>query len=160
MLYWPECAAYTQERPLTETDPAGLARRQGCPNASHTRRSDPSLNLAENPADLARRIVDLLADRQAEEIVLLDLRGVASFADYFVIATAQNPRQMRALVETTAKELRAEGVQPEQQEGTMDSGWVLMDYGDVIVHLFSPEQRAFYALEELWRQAKPVVLIQ
>jgi ribosome-associated protein len=123
---------------------------------AHVRRSHPSLN----PPDLARRIVDLLADRQAEEIVMLDLRGVASFTDYFVIATAENSRQMRALVETTAKELRAEGVRSAQQEGALDSGWVLIDYGDVIVHLFSPEQRRFYALEELWHEARPVVLIQ
>ena len=121
-----------------------------------TRRSDPSLK----SDDLARRIIDLLADRQAEDVVLLDVGTVAFFADYFVIATAQNPRQMRALVETLAKELRAEGVSPGHTEGGSDSGWILIDYGDVIVHLFSEEQRGFYALEELWREGRPVVRIQ
>lgn len=104
--------------------------------------------------------MDLLADRQAEDVVLLDVRTVAFFADYFVVATAQNPRQMRALVETLAKELRAEDVSAEHTEGGADSGWVLIDYGDVIVHLFSEEQREFYALEELWREGRPVVRIQ
>ena len=112
------------------------------------------------PADLARRVVDLLADRQAEDILLLDVRKVASFADFFVIATAANPRQMRALVNTVAKELRAEDVRAAGQEGDGDSGWVLIDYGDVIVHLFSPELREYYGLEELWKAATPVVRIQ
>jgi ribosome-associated protein len=85
---------------------------------------------------------------------------VAYFADYFVISTAQNPRQMRALVENLSKDLREEGVRPDHLEGDSDSGWMLIDYGDVIVHLFSPDQRTFYAIEDLWRQAKPVVRIQ
>ena len=117
---------------------------------------EPSLT---NPADLAHRIVELLADRQAEEIVLLDVRQIASFADYFVIASAMNPRQARALVETLSKELRGEGIRP-RQEGPVDSGWVLLDYGAIIVHIFSPEMRAFYGLEELWEAATPVVLVQ
>ena len=112
------------------------------------------------PADLAREVVDLLADRQAEDVVLLDLRKVAPFADYFVIATATNPRHMRALVETLSKELRQETRGSGHQEGDADSGWVLIDYGAVIVHLFSPELRDHYALEELWRAATPVVRIQ
>jgi ribosome-associated protein len=112
------------------------------------------------PADLAHRIVDLLSDRQAEEIVLLDIRRLSSFADFFVIATAENPRQMRALVEQTNKELRADGVSAAHVEGELDSGWVLVDYGSVIVHLFSREQRAYYGLEELWQAAPQVVRIQ
>jgi ribosome-associated protein len=113
-----------------------------------------------DPADVARRIVDLLADRQAEDIVLLDVRRIAAFADYFVIASAENPRQMRALVETVEKDLRADGVRSGHQEGSPDSGWVLIDYGDVIVHLFSPDLREYYALEELWSAATQVVRIQ
>src|SRR3972149_347081 len=110
-----------------------------------------------DPADVARRIVDLLADRQAEDVVLLDVRQVASFADYFVIASAVNPRQMRALVETVSKDLRRDGVRSRHQEGALDSGWVLLDYGEVIVHLFSPELRGHYGLEELWQAAITVV---
>ncbi len=112
------------------------------------------------PADVAHRIVDLLADRQAEDVVLLDIRRVASFADYFVIATAVNPRQMRALVDTLDKVLADDSVRPLHKEGVEASGWVLLDYGAVIVHLFSPELREYYGLEELWRAATPVVRIQ
>jgi ribosome-associated protein len=93
-------------------------------------------------------------------VVLLDIHLVASFADYFVIATAGSPRQLRALVDTLSKELRAEGERPLHQEGDDESGWVLLDFGAVIVHLFSPELRAYYSLEQLWSAATPVVRIQ
>ncbi len=102
----------------------------------------------------------MLADRQAEEVLLLDVRQLASFTDYFVIATATSPRQMRAVVATLEKELRNDGVKARHVEGDSDSGWVLLDYGDLIVHLFSTEMRKFYALEELWGAATPVVRIQ
>jgi ribosome-associated protein len=132
-------------------------RRQPCYTALDGAVQEPSLTEAD---DLARKIVDLLTDRQAEEIVLLDIRNLTSFADYFVIATASNPRHMRALVETLDKELRSDGVSALHQEGERDSGWVLVDYNDVIVHLFSPEERNRYALEDLWEEAKQVVRIQ
>jgi ribosome-associated protein len=110
-------------------------------------------------AETARRIVDLLADRQAEDVVLLDIRRVASFADYFVIATAANPRHLRALVELLNKELPRDGG-GQHREGDHESGWVLLDYGDIIVHLFSPELRAHYALEDLWSEGTTVVRMQ
>jgi ribosome-associated protein len=85
---------------------------------------------------------------------------VAPFADYFVIASAVNPRHMRALVETLSKELRQDGIRSGRQEGAEESGWVLLDFGAIIVHLFLPELREHYALEELWRSATTVVRIQ
>lgn len=115
---------------------------------------------ASETADVARRIVDLLADRQAEEILLLDIRRVASFADYFVIGTAANPRQMSALVDILSKEVPKDEARLLHKEGDAESGWVLIDYGAVIVHLFSPEARSYYALEELWQAGTPVVRIQ
>ncbi len=105
------------------------------------------------PADLARRIVDLLSDRQAEDIVLLDISQIASFADFFVIATAQNPRHMNALIDAFGKELANEGIKSLHREGDPDSGWVLVDYGAVIVHLFTEQDRQFYNLEGLWSRA-------
>ncbi len=114
----------------------------------------------DKPTELARHMVELLADRQAEDILLLDISGVASFADYFVIATAVNSRQMRALVEIVDKDLRAEGVKPLHREGDSDSGWVLVDYGAIILHIFSTDLRGYYALEELWQDATEVVRIQ
>jgi ribosome-associated protein len=117
-------------------------------------------HLLNAPADLARRIVDLLADRQAEDVLLLDIRKVASFADYFVIATAINSRQLRALVELVNNELRDEDIKPHHREGGIGSGWILVDYGAIILHIFSPELREYYALEELWKDATEIVRIQ
>jgi len=104
-------------------------------------------------SEIARRIVDLLSDRQAEDIVLLDIHEIASFADHFVIATALNPRHMDALIDAFDKDLARQGVKALRREGESDSGWVLVDFGSVIVHIFSPEDRAFYNLEGLWSRA-------
>ena len=104
-------------------------------------------------SDLARKLVDVLSDRQAEDVVLFDIRQVADFTDYFVIATALNARHMRALIAAFETDLAREGVRPLRREGEDDSGWVLVDYGDVIVQLFAPEERSFYNLEGLWRRA-------
>jgi ribosome-associated protein len=110
-------------------------------------------------ADLAQRIADLLSDRQAEDIVLMDISKVSTFTDHFVIATAGNPRQMNALIESLDRDLRPEA-RPFRSEGTPDSGWVLIDFGAVVVHLFAPEERAYYNLEGLWAQGVSVVHIQ
>jgi len=111
-------------------------------------------------AELARRIVDLLADRQAEDVLLLDISKVASFADFFVIASAVNPRHMSALVDTLDRDLGKDGVSPLRREGSPDSGWILLDFSEVVVHLFAPEQRAYYDLERLWSRGVEVVRIQ
>ena len=132
-----------------------FAATAGCYTARNTHRSGCSLD----PVDIARQIVDLLADRQAEDVLLLDIRNVASFADYFVIATATNSRHMRALAETLYKEIPPK-TGGKRHEGDTDSGWILVDYSDVIVHLFSPELRQHYALEELWNEATQVVRMQ
>ncbi len=110
--------------------------------------------------ELARKIIDVLSEKQAEEILLLDIRDVASFADYFVIATAAVVRQMRAILDDIDETISGDGVRPMGREGEPDSGWVLIDYGDVILHLFAPEQRSYYDLERLWHAARPIVRIQ
>jgi ribosome-associated protein len=84
-------------------------------------------------------VVQVASEKQATDIVLLDVGGVASFADYFVLLSDFMPRHT---------------------EGSADSGWLLIDYGDVIVHIFAPLQRAYYQLDDLWHEAKPVVQIQ
>ncbi len=81
-------------------------------------------------------------------------------ADYFVIATGESERQIRAIVDDVAEALRAEGIRPYSSEGTSDSGWVLMDFGDVILHVFAPKEREYYRLEQMWRQAPVVLRIQ
>jgi len=89
----------------------------------------------------------------------MDISKVSSFTDYFVIATAGNPRQMNALVESLDRDLRPDA-RPLRTEGTPDSGWVLVDFGEAIVHLFAPEERAYYNLEGLWAKGVSVVHIQ
>ncbi len=91
---------------------------------------------------------------------MLDIRNVASFADYFVIASGGAVRQIRAMIDAVEEVVSGDGLKPMGREGEADSGWVLIDYGDVIVHLFAPEERAYYDLEGLWHRAVPVVRIQ
>jgi ribosome-associated protein len=112
------------------------------------------------PLELAEKIADLLSDRQAQDIVLMDIGKVSTFTDYFLIATATNPRQMNALIDSLDRDLRADGVKPRRTEGAADSGWVLIDFNDVIVHLFAPEERDYYNLEELWGQSVSIVHMQ
>ena len=110
--------------------------------------------------DLARKIIDALSEKQAEDILLLDIRSVASFADYFVIASAGTDRQMQAILDGVENELKTDKPTLLGREGQPKSGWVLLDYGDVILHLFAPEERAYYDLEGMWHAATPVVRIQ
>ncbi|MFN8556691.1 MAG: ribosome silencing factor [Dehalococcoidia bacterium] len=107
--------------------------------------------------DLAQRIVDELSDRQVEDITQIDVSKVAGFTDFFVIGTADNERQLRAVIETLDQNLGRDGVRLKTREGQPDSGWVLLDFGDVIVHLFSRDARAFYRLDDLWGRSAPVV---
>jgi len=110
---------------------------------------------------LARRIVEIASDKQASDIVLLDIRPVATVADYFVVMSTASERQLTAVVRDIEDALREEAdLRPLRIEGRAASGWVLIDYGDVIVHVFSAEQRAFYRLEELWATAVPLVRVQ
>jgi ribosome-associated protein len=92
--------------------------------------------------------------------VILDIRKICSFADYFVICSADSDRQIEAIYEEISKTLKQEGILPYHREGTADSGWVLLDLGGVIVHIFSPQQRDYYKLDDLWGEATPVVRIQ
>ena len=106
---------------------------------------------------LTRRLVDLIGDKQADDIVLLDLRNVSVLADYFLICTASSERQIRAIVDYVLVEAKKDRRIAFHVEGEDNSGWVLVDYGDVVLHVMAPAQRAYYRLEELWKEA-PVVL--
>jgi len=111
-------------------------------------------------SDIAHKAVEAATEKQATDIVLLDVRDICNFADYFVLSTAESDRQINAVAEEIEKVLKAEGERPIHREGSADSGWVLLDYGDVIVHTFAPTERDFYNLEELWSGAKTLVRIQ
>lgn len=93
------------------------------------------------------------------DILLLDLAGLTLIADYFVIATAETDRQLNAMAEEIVAELKGEGRAPLHIEGLAEAGWVLLDYGDVVVHLFLESQRDYYDLEGLWSKARTVVRI-
>ena len=109
------------------------------------------------PSDLAQRVVDELSDRQVDDIALVDVSKVSGLADFFVIGTAGNERQMQAVMDALDRDLGIDAVCLRALEGNPDSGWVLLDFGDVVVQLFSPEQRAFYRLDDLWYLHAPVV---
>lgn len=91
---------------------------------------------------------------------MLDVRASCTFADYFVIASAESIRQLSAVWEAIVDALKANGVTPLHKEGTAESGWLLADYGSVVVHLFAPEEREYYELEALWKDAVAVLRIQ
>jgi ribosome-associated protein len=102
-----------------------------------------------------------LEERQAANIVMLDLTAITPLADFFVICTAESDRQARTLQEILAETLKnGHAVRPLSTEGEPSSGWVLLDYNSVVVHIFSPEARTFYRLEELWKAAPVVLKIQ
>ena len=110
---------------------------------------------------LAQRIVDIAADRQASDILMLDLRALSPLADYFVIFSGNSERHIEALDREIVDQLRRdEHVRPRQREGNAASGWVLLDYGDVVVHIFNAHEREFYRLEDLWATAPTVVRMQ
>ena len=108
---------------------------------------------------IAQLIVEIASDKLAEDIVMLDLKRIASFADYFVIMSAQSSRQIEALEKDITDTLSEVNVHRFNREGTHDSGWVLLDFSDVIVHIFGPEEREFFGLERLWSGASEVVRI-
>jgi len=113
--------------------------------------------LVLNSESLAQRAVDVLSEHKALDVALIDISKTASFTDYFVIATAQSPLQFSGLQDYLEKEFAPDGVELRLREGSGDNGWMLLDFGDLIVHIFSPDQRAYYRLEELWGRTSPVV---
>ena len=97
-------------------------------------------------------------DKKAEDLTILDLRKASGFTDYFVLASGNNARQVRAIADAVIESLGAEGVKPAHVEGYDRSEWILLDYFDFIVHVFAPETRMFYGLERLWGNAERVEL--
>lgn len=110
--------------------------------------------------ELARRAVDIASDKQASNIVLLDVREVCSFTDYFIICSGESARQIRTISDEIGKTLKKEGVLPHHHEGGTDSGWLLLDYTDVVIHIFGAAERDYYNLDELWQGAKTVLRMQ
>ncbi len=124
--------------------------------------SIPKQEASLNSNELARQIVDIIEEKQATEIVLLDVSEQTSITSYFIIATIDNERQGNAVRDELHEKLHIQHrVRPLNHEGMQESGggWVLLDYGDVILHLFTEESREFYKLDELWQKANVVMKI-
>ena len=111
-------------------------------------------------AEAARRLVEVASDRQAEDIRMLDVRNVVGYTDYVLVLSATSARHLSALAEELQLTMKREGVSIHHREGTNGEGWILLDYGDVIVHLFGEEQRLFYSIEKVWGQAREVLRVQ
>jgi ribosome-associated protein len=105
-------------------------------------------------------IVDAISERLGSNIVVLDMAEVSLLADYFVLCDAESTPQFRAILDEIEDRARAAGARRLHVEGAADSGWVLVDFGSVVVHIFDPELRDYYNLEDLWKQARLVVQIQ
>ena len=104
--------------------------------------------------------MNALEDKKGEDILVLDIREVAPLADYFVICSGTSDRMVDALVDAVQRAVKTKHKISPRIEGAPGDGWILADYGDVIVHIFSPSKRTFYRLEELWKQGKIVLHLQ
>lgn len=107
-----------------------------------------------NPEQVATAVGQFAADRKALDIVQLDLRGMVGYTDYFVICTGRSERQTKAIHDGVYEGMKSEyGRLPARVEGVSGSRWILMDYLDAVVHVFTPETRDYYRLEQLWGEA-------
>ncbi|WP_336595953.1 ribosome silencing factor [Bellilinea caldifistulae] len=112
------------------------------------------------PIELARSIINTLEDKKGENILLMDIQDIATFTDYFILCSGSSERMIESLADAVLENAKKEFQMIGKKEGYAQGGWVLVDLGDVIVHLFSPEQRDYYRLEELWSQGKILLRLQ
>jgi ribosome-associated protein len=158
----PDGNAHPEDRsnvtePLPGTASGALRSADGLPR----REREPAHDGDERPPlELARRIVELAEDKKAADIVLLELAPLTTLADYFVICSGGSERQLDAIADGIASALRDEKTKPIGREGTAASHWVLLDYGSVIVHIFTPPERDYYGLEKHWSEAKTILRVQ
>lgn len=105
---------------------------------------------------LAGIVINALEDKKAEDIRVIDISEISILADYFIIANGSNSRQIQAFADEIEQKLAKEGCHLKQAEGYDSAGWILLDFGDLIVHLFDKENRSFYNLERIWRDGKQI----
>jgi ribosome-associated protein len=141
---------------VAPVDPLGPApRRPGLP--ARTSSPPPS---ERPPLEIARRVVELAEDKKAADIVLLEIAPFTTVADYLVICSGGSERQLDAIADAIVEGLKHDGLSIVGREGEPASHWVLIDAGAVIVHVFAPPEREYYALEKLWADARTVVSVQ
>jgi len=104
--------------------------------------------------DTAKRIIELAQDKKGQQIVLMDISNLSDFADYFVIISGDSNVQIKAIADHIEQELKKEGIRHYHKEGYQYLNWVLLDYIDVVVHIFQKDSREFYGIERLWADAK------
>jgi ribosome-associated protein len=149
--------------PAASSDPAPgevQAAPVPAPRAGLPARTTPPPAIDTAPLDLARRIVELAEDKKAADIVLLEIAPLTTVADYLVLCSGGSERQLGAIADGITEGLKAEGIRILSREGQPDSHWVLLDGGAVIVHVFAPPERDFYALERLWVEARTILRVQ
>lgn len=110
--------------------------------------------------EAVKLVVSALEDKKGEDIRIIDIHGVSVIADYFIIASGSNGNQVQALADNVEEVLGKAGYEPKQIEGYQNANWILMDYGDLIVHAFSRDDRLFYDLERIWRDGKQIESIE
>ena len=110
--------------------------------------------------DIARKIVTTLEDKKGENIILLDIHRISDFANYFVICSGSSDRMLDALSDEVIKKMRKQNKIRGRVEGLAKDGWILIDYGEIILHLFTPQKRDYYRLEELWGEGKILLHLQ
>ena len=116
-------------------------------------------NAPLSPLELARRIAALAQEKLAQDVVILDMRPVCTYTDFFVICTGQNARQTKAIHDEVHARLKKDGrTLPRSVEGQRESSWIVADYLDVVLHVFTPETRRYYRLEELWGDVPSVAV--
>lgn len=113
--------------------------------------------MSENKAtEMVKLIYKAMEDKKAEDIKILDIGDVSTIADYFLICSGTNSSQLEAIIDNITETLGRAGYDSKRTEGGRNSGWVLIDYGDVVVHIFSKEDRLFYDLERIWRDGRSI----
>ena len=109
---------------------------------------------------MARLACDALEDKKALDVKVIGLEKISTLADYFIIASGANRNQVQAMADNVDELLGRAGHQPKQVEGYQSANWILMDYGDIVIHIFDEENRLFYDLERIWRDGQSVELSQ
>jgi ribosome-associated protein len=110
--------------------------------------------------EIAHKLVNALEEKKGENIVLMDIQEVASFADYFIVCSGTSDRMLRSLADAISETAHKSGGLHAKLEGSAENGWIVVDCGDVVIHLFSPSRREYYRLEELWDKGKVLLRVQ
>jgi ribosome-associated protein len=142
-------------QPERAQSPAPSPRPDGLPQRARPAPAD------ERPAiEIARRVVELAEDKKASDIVVLELAPLTTVADYFVICSGGSERQLDAIADGILEGLRTEKIRPIGREGLAISHWVLLDFGAVVVHIFTPPERDYYGIEKHWSEARTILRVQ